>query len=142
MAVGTINGPTLTLTYQWFPHPELPMTLGTLQRDLAYVMNDLHSHPYEDQIPRRGVLIRISGSNDLWAIDGPFTYEVAAWYARAMLMYFEQPGNPHCALLVVIFRNGEEIGRVEVRPRFSVPQGGRNMTVSETTDTVTTAKKY
>lgn len=142
MAAGTVNGPSPTFTYQWFPHPEIPMTLRTLQRDLTYVMTDLHSHPYEDQIPRPGVLIRISGSSDLWAIEGPFTYEVAAWYARAMLMYFEQPGHPHCALLLSISRNGGEIGRAEVRPRYSAGQDGMNVTASETADTVTAAKKY
>lgn len=142
MASGAINGPNPTFTYRWHTHPEMPMTLSTLQRDLTYVMTNLRSHPYEDQIPRQGLIIRISQSSDRWAIEGPFTYEVAAWYARAMLMYFEQPGHPHCALLLSIFRNGEEVGRVELRPRITVAQDGRNLTVSETMDTVTTAKKF
>ena len=141
MTAGTINRPGSTFTYQWFPHREMPMTLRSLQRDLTYVITTLHSHPYEEQIPHPGLLIPISRSGDLWAIEGPFTYEVAAWYARAMLMYFEQPGHPHCALILLISQNGEEVGSAEVRPGISAAQGEMNMTVSETTDTVTTAKK-
>ena len=140
MTAGAASRPIFT--YDWHPHPEIPMTLRTLQRDLTYVMTDLHTHPHEDQIPRQGLLVRISRSSDLWAIEGPFTYEVAAWYARAMLMYFEQPGNPHCALLLSIARNGEVIGRVEVRPRIAAGQDGMNVTVAETVNAVATAKKY
>lgn len=138
MTAGAINRPP-TFTYDWIPHHDVPMSLPTIKSDFAYVLTKLHSYPYEDLIPIPGLLIDINPSRDLWAIQGPFTYEVAAWYARAMLMYFEQRGNPHCALVLSISQRGSEVGRVEVRPRLDPGQGATNATSSETVDTT---KKY
>ena len=98
------------------------MPLPRLKMDLTSVMRSLRLYPSGASIPTQGLVFNITGFHDLWAVQGPFTYELVALYAREMLHFFETPGNPKCALVIQVSEHGMQVGQVELRPHFPIGQ--------------------